>query len=154
MKTYTILTVDDERNFRSGMRRLFHVMRDEDTTFTVLEASGGEKAMEILTAENVDCVLMDYQMPGGNGIEWLQRMLEVKNHVAIIMVTGHGNEQVAVEAMKMGAVDYLAKGAITPETLLRTVMNAVQKMRMKLAISETTGETHCGGAADSFAAAM
>ena len=91
MTTYTMLVVDDEQNVRSGLRRLFDLMRDEDTTFTVLEASGGEKAIETLTAEHVDCVLMDYQMPGGNGIEWMQRMLEVKNHVAIIMVTGRGN---------------------------------------------------------------
>jgi len=136
MTTYTMLVVDDEPNFRSSMRRLFHLIQDDDTTFTVLDAAGGEEALKILGAGKVDCVLMDYQMPGGNGIEWIRRMLDANANAAVIMVTGLGNEQVAVEAMKRGAADYLVKGSITPETLLRTVMNAVQKIRMRLALEE------------------
>ena len=118
------------------MRRLFHLVRDDDTRFAVLDAAGGEDAMRILGNEKVDCVLMDYQMPGGDGIEWIQRMLEANPNTAVIMVTGLGNEHVAVEAMKRGAADYLVKGTITPETLLRTVLNAVQKARMKLALEK------------------
>ena len=136
MKTYTILVVDDEPNFQNSMKRLLHLMQDDATGFNVLGASGGEEALKLLSAETVDCVLMDYQMPGGSGTEWIRRIREVNNHVAVIMVTGLGSEQVAVEAMKSGATDYLVKGSITPENLLRTILTAVQTVEMKLALEK------------------
>jgi len=136
MKTYQILVVDDEPNFRNSMRRLFLIMQDDTMNFHVREASGGEEALRVLSANKTDCVLMDYQMPGGSGIEWIRRILEVHPNIAVIMVTGLGNEQVAVEAMKSGATDYLVKGSITPESLLRVILNTVQLMQMRLALEK------------------
>ena len=136
MKTHTILVVDDEPNFRNGMRRLFHSLQNDTMSFTVLEASGGEEALKVLKTGKVDCVLIDYHMPGGTGIQWIQRVREANRTIAVIMVTGVGNEQVAVEAMKNGASDYLVKGSITPETLLKTVLNAMQTVRMRLELEE------------------
>jgi DNA-binding NtrC family response regulator len=136
MTTYKILVADDEQNFRDSMKRLFHLLQDDSIGFEIVDASGGEDALTFLKSKNVDCVLIDYQMPGGNGIEWLRRILEQNRNTAVIMVTGMGSESVAVEAMKSGATDYLVKGSITPESLFRAVLNAVQKIHMRLALEK------------------
>ena len=134
-KVLQLLLVDDDAGFRQGMRRLLHGMRDR-LACTVLEAPDGVHAMDLLQRERVDCVLLDNRMPGGNGLEWLGRMLDGHENLPVVMVTGEGDEETAVAALKSGAMDYLVKGSITPETLYRSVMNAVEKIRMRLAIEE------------------
>jgi DNA-binding NtrC family response regulator len=129
----TVLLVDDDENFRSGLRRLARMI-EGDAKLTTLEAGTGAEAMGVLGRQPVDCVLIDYNMPGGTGLEWIGRILEQSPHMAIIMVTGAGSERLAVEAMKSGAMDYLVKGSITLEEFQRAILNAVEKSRMQRTI--------------------
>lgn len=133
MNRYVILIVDDDAHFRQGLRRLFHTMRDVIPADT-LEAVSGEDALRIMAERQVGCILLDQHMPGGSGTDWIQRILAARPDAAIIMVTGVGNEQVAVEAMKRGAMDYLVKGSISPESLQRAVVNAIDRVNLRRSI--------------------
>jgi DNA-binding NtrC family response regulator len=133
-----ILIVDDDNNFRSSMRRILHFM--PDIAGELVTAGDGEEAMKIVLNDHVDCVLMDYHMPNGTGLEWLKRMLDVKPDQAIVMVTGAGNEEIAVDAMKNGAMDYLVKGSINPDSLRRAVKNAVERIRLRQTIKRQNEE--------------
>lgn len=112
--------------------------RDAAFPLHVFDAASGAEAMKILTQKSGDiqCVLLDQDMPGGPGLKWLRRMLALDRHLAVIMVTGKGSEELAVEAMKAGAVDYLVKGGIEPECLQKAILNAVEKMQMTKTIKE------------------
>ncbi|MBT3375370.1 MAG: response regulator [Lentisphaerae bacterium] len=132
---YTILIVDDDSSFRQSLIRQFWLMRD---SFSVqnLEAGNGMDARRMLAENHVDCVLLDYRMPGGSGLEWLGQFLELDPGLAVVMVTGEGDEQTAVAALHRGAMDYLVKGAFTREGLERAVVNAIDKVRMRRALGE------------------
>lgn len=130
---YVLLLVDDDTHFREGLTRNLHAIR-ESTPMTMLQADRGEEAMQILGSAHVDCILLDYQMPGGSGLDWMKRFTAAYPHVPIIMITGVGSEDVAVEAMKNGAMDYLVKGSINRETLERAIVNALQKTEMRRTI--------------------
>ncbi|GEM_PF-864915 len=129
----SVLIVDDDANFRRGIVRLFRIM-GRHMGLRAHEAAGGQEAMDVLAGAPMDCVLLDYQMPGGDGLTWLRSMLEVHANLAVVMVTGHGDEQTAAACLKEGAMDYLVKGSITKENLRRAIMNAVEKIRMRLQI--------------------
>ncbi|OVE75828.1 hypothetical protein BVX97_03170 [bacterium E08(2017)] len=135
MSQRCILIVDDDSNFRSAQKRVIRGLRSSnDSPYEVREAANGEDALTALQDQDIDCVLIDYQMPGGTGLEWLSRMLSARPELAVIMITGRGSEQLAVDAMKNGAMDYLVKGSITPEELERAIINAIDKCEMKRTI--------------------
>jgi len=130
-----ILLVDDDQRFRSGIRRTLALGGTRDR-FDIVEVSNGAGAMAALAGETMDCVLLDYQMPGGDGLEWLAQILKAHPDTAVVMVTGDGSEAVAVRAMQQGAMDYLVKGAISPEALNRALSNAVEKVHLRRAVAD------------------
>lgn len=138
MKTQSplnILIIDDDATYRNSMRRLFWTIKDGFPS-SILEASGGQEALEALRQEQVDCLLLDHRMPGGDGIFWINKFLEINPCLPIVMVTGQGDEPTAVKAMKQGALDYLVKGSISVEALQRAIINAVQKMALHRKMEE------------------
>ncbi len=134
-RTYVILLVDDDENFRRGLKRQFSLMKT-DFAFEILESASGSEAVAVLEERQVDCVLIDYNMPGGSGLEWLSRIFEINSEQAIIMITGAGSEEIAVKAMKHGVMDYLVKGSIVPENLERAIVNTIEKINMRKTIAE------------------
>ena len=99
----TILVVDDEAPSRYALSRVFQ------SKFRVVEAESVSQARERLQSDRPHVVLLDYNMPGEDGLVLLQEMRNDPDAPAVIMVTAHGSERLAVEAMKLGAYDYLAK---------------------------------------------
>ncbi|MBT7065438.1 MAG: response regulator [Verrucomicrobia bacterium] len=130
---YCLLLVDDDGDFRGSMRRLLWTVNDSFPV-RVLEAPGGATARDMLRGEQVDCVLLDQRMPGGDGVDWIARLLETDAYLPIVMVTGQGDERTAVNAMKQGAMDYLVKGSISATALVCAVSNAIEKMTMRRAV--------------------
>jgi ActR/RegA family two-component response regulator len=126
----TVLIVDDDLICRDNMARLFHVLR-RDCPCRVLQANDGEQAMKILETHPVDCVFLDYLMSGGTGLEWLPKIVAKWPDMPVILVTGMGSEQIAVDAMKQGALDYLVKGQLSRETLHRAFLNAQKTRELK-----------------------
>ncbi|MCE9615959.1 MAG: response regulator [Lentisphaerae bacterium] len=131
MNVYEIVIADDDAAFRSATRRLLQLRRDTFKT-RVREAADGAATLACLTqAAPVDCLLLDNLMPGGLGLEWLTRFLQVQPALAVVMVTGNGDEATAVKAMQGGAVDYLVKGRISSELLEKSIRSAVEKVQMR-----------------------
>lgn len=103
-KSVTVLIVDDEVSI---VESLTGIVSDEG--YVAISAQSGEEALTIIEQEQVDIVLMDIWMPGIDGIETLERIKDSHPHLPVIMISGHGNIDTAVQATKLGAFDFIEK---------------------------------------------
>ena len=101
-----ILIIEDEEPIR---RVLVRILTEEDPQYEITEAVDGKKGFNLLEKETFDLVLCDIKMPNMDGIEVLQKTNSKKISTPFIMLTGHGNVETAVEAMKLGAYDFISK---------------------------------------------
>lgn len=121
----TILVVDDEKSIRDSIKMIL-----EYEKYRVVFAENGARALEAFTEQEFDAVLLDIKMPPGkDGIEVLREMRKLKSNVPVIMVSGHGTFETAVEATKLGAYDYLPK-PLDRDKVLITVRNAIEQKRL------------------------
>ncbi len=126
MADMTILVVDDEPGVRSSVKGVL-----EDESFKVFTAGSGEECLEQLTKLKPDVVLLDVLMPSGiDGIETLRRIKEMGSDVAVIMISGHGNIDMAVEAMELGALDFIEKPLSIDRMLIR-LSQALEKKKIQ-----------------------
>lgn len=123
-----ILVIDDERSIRNTLKDIL-----EFEKYQVELAEDGFKALELLKINDFDVILCDIKMPGMDGIELLQKIEEIKPDIPIVMVSGHGNIDTAVEAIKKGAFDFIEK-PLDLNRLLITLRNAQDKSSL---ITET-----------------
>jgi two-component system nitrogen regulation response regulator NtrX len=123
-----ILLIDDEKSIRRSLREIL-----EFEKYQVDEAEDGLIGFNKLIAEQFDVVLCDVKMPKMDGLELLQKVSEQGKETPLIMMSGHGNIETAVEAVKKGAYDFLTK-PIDLNRLLVTVRNALDKQHL---VSET-----------------
>lgn len=108
-KTLTILIVDDSTEDREAYRRALK-RSDPTCEWRFLEADSGAEGLELYTSGHPDCVLLDYGLPDLNGLDLLSILNDASAIAApVIMLTGQGDERLAVQALKKGARDYLAK---------------------------------------------
>ena len=116
-----ILIIDDEKAIR---KTLTEILSFEG--YKIDEASDGEEGLKTFKDKTYDVVLCDIKMPKLDGIEFLQKAGEINPDIPIIMISGHGNIETAVEAVKKGAYDYISK---PPDLnrLLITIRNALDK---------------------------
>jgi DNA-binding NtrC family response regulator len=120
-----VLIVDDEPDVVANWARL---LGREDYPCTT--ATDGERAMALLETEHPDVVLTDLKMPRVDGMQVLARALELDPDVVVIMITGHGTVESAVEAMRAGAFDYLLKPLPSNEVLRLAVERAAERRRL------------------------
>ncbi|TVR40255.1 MAG: sigma-54-dependent Fis family transcriptional regulator [Cryomorphaceae bacterium] len=99
-----VLIIDDERSIRSALREML-----EYEKFNVDEAEDGKAGLEQLNKKKYDLVLCDIKMPKMDGLEVLEKILEREDDIPVIMISGHGNIETAVEALKKGAYDFIEK---------------------------------------------
>lgn len=118
-----ILVVDDEEIVRISCNRL---LTPEGYEVKVVRCA--VDAFSLLKEEPFDLVLTDLKMPDIDGIEVLRRVKEEWPHIAVVMITGYQTITTAVQAIKLGAFDYLEK-PFTPDSLLATVDNALRQKR-------------------------
>ena len=119
-----VLVIDDSEDDRELYARLLkHDMGVEAVDF----ARDGEEGLARYRVKPLDCVLLDFNLPGHDGLAVLERLKTIDPHVAVVMMTGEGNENIAVAAMKAGAMDYVVKDRITSSVLRRAVVNATEK---------------------------
>src|ERR1700709_454647 len=116
-----ILIVDDERSIRKTLNEILSY-----EGFKIDEAGDGEEGLKLFSDKAYDVVLCDIKMPKIDGLEFLVKAGEVNADVPIIMISGHGTIETAVDAVKKGAFDYIAK---PPDLnrLLITIRNALDK---------------------------
>lgn len=141
-----LLIIDDEQHIALLYQR--YLQKSAKAPFTYFTAANAREGMKLGREVLPNVILLDYGLPDKTGLEVLQ---EIKNHdqlkdSQVIMLTGLGNEKVAVEAMKMGAVDYIVKNRISKDELIKVVdqavekyalMQLVQKQQVKIAAKET-----------------
>src|SRR3982750_4577168 len=120
----TILIIDDEKAIR---KTLSEILSFEG--YKIDEASDGEEGLKRFKDKTYDVVLCDIKMPKIDGIEFLEKSRESNADVPIIMISGHGTIETAVEAVKKGAFDYISK---PPDLnrLLITIRNAMDKTKL------------------------
>ena len=116
-----ILVIDDERSIRNTLKDIL-----EFEKYRVELAEDGFIALELLKTNDFDVILCDIKMPGMDGIEVLQKIEEIKPDIPVIMISGHGNIDTAVESIKKGAFDYIEK-PLDLNRLLITLRNAMDK---------------------------
>lgn len=130
-----ILIVDDSESDRVTYRR--YLEGSNQFKGQILDCESAEEALEQCKISSPDVILLDYLLPGASGLEFLQTMTEQLGCLPpVIMLTGQGNEGVAVEAMKQGVKDYLVKGQLTPQTLVRSVNNVLIKHNLQVKIEQ------------------
>lgn len=126
-----ILIIDDERGMREGCRRIL-----ESEGYSVETAENGEVGLSKIRERPFDLALLDLKMPGLSGIEVLKQIRHTRLEIIPIMITGHASVQTAVEAMKLGAFDYVEK-PFTPDDLLAIVAKALEGRKEELEAERT-----------------
>ena len=114
-----VLIVDDEESMRYFLTRAL-----KRKGFDVAAVASGEEAVEDLTATERDVILLDLRLPGMDGIEVLRRAKEIRPAAAVIMMSGYGTVDRALEAMRLGAFDFLQK-PFDVKTLLAAIHSAM-----------------------------
>jgi CheY-like chemotaxis protein len=124
MKDKSVLIVDDEKNIRLTLSQALEVLNLETDT-----AADGEEALAKLKAKEFGLILLDLKMPGMDGMELLRRVREIRPDIRIIIITAYGTVESAVEAMKLGAVDFIQK-PFSPEEIRGLVSRVTDREKL------------------------
>lgn len=121
-----ILLIEDEASIR---RVLTKILTEENKDYSVTEAEDGLAGMDIIKNEDFDLILCDIKMPKMDGVEVLEAIKKIKPEIPVVMISGHGDLDTAVNTMKIGAFDYISK---PPDLnrLLNTVRNALDRKEL------------------------
>jgi two-component system nitrogen regulation response regulator NtrX len=119
------LVVDDEEDIRFSLQGIL-----EDEGHGVWGADTGEKAWEILQQQEIDLIFLDIWLPGIDGLEVLSRVRQEYNEIPVVMISGHGNIETAVEAIKKGAFDFIEK-PLSLEKVVITANKALEFSNLK-----------------------
>ena len=119
-----ILVVDDERNVLRAFEEILSSRGHE-----VVIVRGGEEAMQCLKDADVNLVILDICLPGMNGLDALDRIRRIQPNLPVIVMTGRGTTDTAIEATKRGAFDYQLK-PLEPAAMLETIAKALEAARL------------------------
>ena len=124
-----LLIVDDDDVDRERLRRM---LSKSDIVTSISEASSVEDSMTFLNSDNFDCVIVDYRLGLSSGLTLLNNIRTmIGSHCAVIMVTGLGDEEVAAEAMRLGASDYLLKSQLQSTQLIRAIISSIHRAELE-----------------------
>lgn len=123
-----ILIIEDEAPIR---RVLNKILSEENDAYLVQEAEDGLQGIELVKNEDFDLILCDIKMPKMDGVEVLEAIKKIKPEIPMVMISGHGDLETAIQTMRLGAFDYISK---PPDLnrLLNTVRNALDKKQLVL----------------------
>lgn len=127
-KSHIVLVVDDDEVYREDIHRLI------DDVFEVIDATTGHEAIDRIGSHEVHCVLLDYRLPDLDGLQVLPKLVEAQ--IPVVMMTAQGNEQVAVNALKQGAYDYIVKNTLTEDSLRSAIEKAINHAVLERKVRE------------------
>ena len=129
-KTRRVMLLEDNEIDREVYRR--YLKSDSEYEYIFIEPESEVDALEMHSPSEIDVVLLDYMLPDMDGLEWLS-LWQQKNNVLppVIVLTGQGNENVAVQFIKMGAADYLVKNPLTPQRLKLAIDRAIEVQQLQ-----------------------
>jgi two-component system, NtrC family, nitrogen regulation response regulator NtrX len=122
----SIMVIDDEEGIRETLSGIF-----EDEGYEVLTAGSGEEALKALREQSPDLILLDVWLPGIDGLETLKEIKGMKPDLPVIMISGHGNIELALKATRAGAYDFLEK-PLSLERVLLAVQRALEKRTLEI----------------------
>lgn len=122
----TVLVVDDEEGIRDTLSGIF-----EDEGCDVLTSNSGEETIEIVKEQSPDLIFLDIWLPGIDGIQTLQEIKALKPDLPVVMISGHGNIELAVKATKIGAYDFLEK-PLSLERVLLVAKRALERRALEM----------------------
>ena len=127
--TFTLLIVEDFAPDRELYQRA--LIQDSSCVYQLLEAESVEAGLALCRSNIIDAILLDYALPDGDGLAFLAELDTQSNGNSppVVMLTGVGNQEIAVRAMKLGAADYLVKGDLTPQLLQSKIRSAILQGR-------------------------
>lgn len=134
-ETIKILLVEDDEVDRMAVSR---ALKTTGLSADIVAAIDCQSAIATLNQQSFDCVLMDYRLPDGDGLQLVQQIRDLGLKLPLIVLTGQGDEQIAVQLMKLGASDYLPKSKLSPEMLTRSLRNAVRIYRAESEAAHAT----------------
>ncbi len=144
-----ILIIDDERSIRNALKEIL-----EFEGFNVVDAEDGESGLSIMKQQSIDLVFCDIKMPKMDGVEVLEQILQCHEGLPVVMISGHGTIETAVEAIKKGAFDFIEK-PLDLNRILVTLKNArernhlvVQTEVLKSSIKKIKGSSIIGDSAE------
>lgn len=129
-----VLVVDDSEDDRDLCRRA--LQRVQDAHYNIDEANDGDKGLARIARSTPDCILLDYSLPGRNGIEVLKLIRASHPFTPVLMLTGQGSETIAVAAMQQGAQNYICKSAIDAEQIHQAIQVAIAHCEMQRRLQE------------------
>src|SRR3954470_12559568 len=124
--TPTLLIVDDEKTTREGLRE---ALQDR---YDVYLADDAKAAMELLEQEHFDVMLTDFRLPNEDGLKLIRRAKSLPKPPVCILMTAYGSEELAVQAMKEGADDYIAKGRLQIDELEMRIAGALGQQTLEV----------------------
>nr|UDM54156.1 TPL3103 [Tolypothrix sp. PCC 7910] len=132
----TVLIVDDNPEDCELYRQFF--LQDREYQYTVVVAEFGQTGLQLWQVHQPDIVLLDYRLPDIDGLEFLNQLQAITRQpfLPVIVVTGLGNEAIAVQAIQAGAQNYLVKGGITPEEMRLAVNSAIEKLQLRTQLQQ------------------
>lgn len=135
-----LLIIEDNTEDQFLYKRFLYKIYGKNVTIQIAETV--KSGLDYATHHSFNCILLDYQLPDFSGIEFLNMFKEISpdNNTPIVMLTGAGDEKVAVNALKLGAADYLIKGELTVESLKKTIDHACEKFELALKVKENESE--------------
>ena len=120
-----ILIIDDEKNIRDGIKKSL-----EYEGYEVVTAENGDKGIDIVYKGGIDLVITDLKMPEKTGEEFLKDVLDFDKHITVIILTGHGNIETAVDMMRLGAYDFMTK-PFNLDKMLLIIARALESKNIK-----------------------
>jgi two-component system, NtrC family, response regulator HydG len=139
-KTPTILVVEDDAENRAAMVKVL-----EGAEYKVLETDNGQQALDLINEDEIDILVTDLRLPIMDGVELLKRAKAVEQDIEVIMITGHGTVEIAVEAIKEGAYDFITK-PVKKAQLLRAIEKAAEKQYLSRENRELRQQLNQSGA--------
>ncbi|MBM4135870.1 MAG: sigma-54-dependent Fis family transcriptional regulator [Nitrospira sp.] len=121
-----VLVVDDEEGIRESLSGIL-----EDEGYEVLTSSSGEEAIGVIKEQSPDLILLDIWLPGMDGIQTLEEIKTIKPELPVIMISGHGNIEIAVKSTRIGAYDFLEK-PLSLERVLISVKRAIERKTLEM----------------------
>jgi len=138
-KTPTVLVVDDDAEGRAAMLKVL-----EGSGYKTLEADNGQQALDIILQDSIDVLVTDLRLPVMDGVELLKRAKADDQEIEVILITGHGTVEVAVEAIKEGAYDFITK-PVKKAQLLHAVDKASERQYLSRENKELRSQLNQSG---------
>src|SRR6202023_960173 len=140
-----ILVVNDGETDRLAVRRCLH---QSGLSVAIEEARTGAETLKLIAHSDYDCVFLDYYLPDMAGLSLLESLQAAAPELPVVIFTGRGDEDIAVQLMKAGAADYLPKASMTPERLAAGLRHAMELARAPAARKQA--ETHIRAGENGF----